>query len=205
MRKVLIPVLCLLMPLILGSCTNWEAEETDALEKMSDAVRASGKYESKREELRALLKTEPENRGALLQLAYLEWGFDRFDEQSLDESDEHLESALKSWPGLEVAVRLQGHNDEWRKKMTNLEGMRIDGIDTGIYNKDGEIVEYSGGGLKFKPVESSLENTGPGRVFVGKGGEEYILAAGPGGDKVQFTPVKEIGDSRAALIEPGKP
>ncbi len=164
--------LVLLAMVVTGCGKNWENAETDALKQITAELSASGKYESKRHQLHSQVKSNPDDRIALLQLAYIDWGFDRFDAESLEESQNHLEVVMNIDPQSKVAARLQKFNDKWAKNIAIADSeFRV--VEAVYAQITGKLVSFTieEGGPKYKRSE---EISGP--VFIGPDGVNYLLA-----------------------------
>jgi len=193
-----------------------EAAEGNAVKKMIDEAMASGKYEAMREQLRGRLKEDPKDGSALLGLAFLQWGFDRFDEESLAKSQAHIDSILATAPKSEIAERLREQNDEWINRITDLRatpGMTLRANrdyfyseempsmhagESATFGADGELEMFAREGEKYTRAHEI-----PGWVYTGMDGEKYVLTRDS--QLVTATPVKWISEFREDLIESGNP
>jgi hypothetical protein len=190
-----------------------EPKPSVALRSAINEVIQAGTYDVTRTRLRAAIKQDPNDRDALLQLAFLAWGFDRFDHEAWEESETCARAVLAAEPGNELAAEVAQQNGAHEPFAPPTATGGISKIvcrnapiqfyggqpslwpgQTGAFDAKGALLTLDENGTHYKRVKG-------GWIFADQYGNQYMYMAPKGlGAEAKLGSLTSITQARRGLL-----
>jgi hypothetical protein len=184
-----------------------------ALKSAIDKVIQTGTYNATRTRLRAAIKQDQKDRDALLQLAFLAWGFDRFDHEAWDESETCARAVLAADPSNALAAQVAQQNATHEPFAPPTATGGISKIvcrnaPIGFYAGQpflwpGQTATFDARGelLTLDEDETHYKRVKGGWIFADQRGDQYLYMAPKGlGAEAKLTGVASITQGRRGLL-----